>query len=506
MKTQRAYAGFALLFIGIVIGALVFSQFNEATKPQVFSAPVSTADVTASPDRQITTLRDLNNAFVEIAQAVNPTVVTVFTEKVYKVRQTYSPFSFFFNDPFRDFFGEDFFSGPRQRQQPPREREYRQQGLGSGVIVSTDGYILTNNHVVANADSIYVRTIDNETHPAKVIGTDPKTDIAVIKIEAENLPAIKQGDSDKLRVGEWVLAIGSPLSENLAHTVTQGIVSAKGRSNVGLADYEDFIQTDAAINPGNSGGALVNLDGELVGINTAIATRSGGFQGIGFAVPINMAKSVMRSLIAHGKVVRGWLGVQIQDLNKAMAVAMDLESTEGALVAEVVKDSPADKAGLKDGDVIVELNGKKVKDTTHLRNNIAATAPETTVELKIIRNGKPKEVTVTLGELPQEAGSGQIKSSLQDLLGFSVATMNRDLADRYNLDREVKGVVVTDIEQSSRAFRAGLRQGDVIQSVNRERVQTVSDFNQALDGVKKGNNILLRVVRGNARLYIAFEL
>ncbi len=506
MKLSPKFMSFSLLLIGIIIGALVFSHFNEASQPQALSYPNVSASVLAAKDRPITTLRDLNNAFIEIAEAVNPTVVTVFTEKVYKVRETLSPFSFFFDDPFRDFFGDDFFSGPRQRRQAPQEREYRQQGLGSGVIVSDEGYILTNNHVIANADTIYVRTIDERTIAAKVIGADPKTDIAVIKVDAKNLPVIKKGDSDKLRVGEWVLAIGSPLSANLAHTVTQGIVSAKGRSNVGLADYEDFIQTDAAINPGNSGGALVNLDGELVGINTAIASRSGGFQGIGFAVPINMAESVMASLIKSGKVVRGWLGVSIQDVNETMAKAMNLKNTEGALVGEVVNDSPAQKAGFKDGDVIIEMDGKKIRNASQLRNAVAATAPGTAVKLKIWRDGEERTLEVTLGELPADDKAPQIKQSLQELLGFSVTAMSRDLAEQYNLDANLKGVVVTAIDQASSAFRAGLREGDLIRSVNRKRVQDVADFNAALAGVKKSDTLLLQVARRTGSFYVAFEL
>ena len=310
MHRKNQISALILILIGVVIGGLVFSQFNVSTRPEVAGAPAYVTESLNAADRPINTLRDFNHAFIDIAKAVNPTVVTVFTEKVFRVRQT---FGFpFFNTPF-----EQFFDFPRQE---PREREYRQQGLGSGVIVSEDGYILTNNHVIADADTIQVRMLDNRILPAKVIGTDPKSDIAVLKVESEKaLPAIPFGNSDSLEVGEWVLAIGSPLSADLAHSVTSGIVSAKGRSNVGLAEYEDFVQVDAAINPGNSGGALINLDGKLVGINTAIVSRSGGFQGIGFAVPVNMARRVMESIIEHGTVIRGWLGVYIQDVNEATA-------------------------------------------------------------------------------------------------------------------------------------------------------------------------------------------
>jgi serine protease Do len=318
-------------------------------------------------DRPITSLRDLNEAFVELAEAVNPAVATVFTERVLRVRP--SP-GMFFDHPFEDFFGE-FFQRPREPRS--RECEYRQQGLGSGVVATDDGFIITNNHVIEGADTINVRLIDGRPMPAEVVGADAKTDIAVIKVDADDLVSIEIGDSDRLRVGEMVLAVGSPLSPNLAHSVTSGIVSAKGRSNVGLADYEDFIQTDAAINPGNSGGALINLDGELVGINTAIASRSGGYQGIGFAVPSNMARRVMESLIEHGTVVRGWLGIYIQDIDEALAAAMDLEGERGALVSDLSEDGPAEKAGVQQGDIIVTLDDEpKELDAAEKRGGVAA--------------------------------------------------------------------------------------------------------------------------------------
>ncbi|RMF69162.1 MAG: PDZ domain-containing protein, partial [Calditrichaeota bacterium] len=320
------------------------------------------------------------------------------------------------------------------------------------------------------------------------------------------LTPIEIGDSDQLKVGEWVVAIGSPLSENLAHTVTAGIVSAKGRSNLRLADYEDFIQTDAAINPGNSGGALVNLEGKLVGINTAIATQSGGFQGIGFAVPINMAKAVMDALIKHGKVVRGWLGVHIQDVDETMAQAMNLPGAGGALVANVTKDGPAAKAGLQTGDVIVTLDGRKVKNTTELRNEIASRAPGSKVELGIIRNGRKERVTVTLGELPEETPTPQAKKTAIEKLGFSVEKLNRDLAERFGLDPGETGVVITEIRQSSTAFAAGLKVGDLIKEVNRKPVTSVRDFNRLVKDLKKGETVLFYVKRKSDSFFVAFEL
>ncbi|NTV47868.1 MAG: Do family serine endopeptidase, partial [Chlorobiales bacterium] len=375
MSRKAKYSIGLAMLIGILVGGFLFADVHVSVSPR--STNATTTELTAGPtttttpaaDRQISTLRDLNNAFVEIAQNAKPSVVTVLTEKTVQ-RRVFNPFDFFGGgSPFDDFFGQQ-----PQQQQPRSEKELL-RGLGSGVIVSKDGYILTNNHVVAQSDTVYVKTFDGKTLPAKIIGADPKTDVAVIKVNADNLTAIKIGDSDKLRVGEWVMAIGSPLGENLAETVTQGIVSAKGRSNVGLADYEDFIQTDAAINPGNSGGPLVNIDGELVGINTAIASRTGGFQGIGFAVPSNMAQRVMQSLIKYGKVTRGWLGITIQDIDENIAKGMKLKSREGAVVGSVLENSPAEKAGVQTGDVIVEVEGKAVKNTVELRNMIAGVAP-----------------------------------------------------------------------------------------------------------------------------------
>lgn len=503
MRERTKLSGIVLILIGIIAGALIFSQIHEGTQPVVYSTPVAQQDSVYPADRPITSLRDFNQAFIDIAKKVNPTVVTVFTEKVYKVRgMGGSPF---FNSPFEDFFEQFFGQAPRQRRQP-EEEEFKQKGMGSGVIVSKDGYILTNNHVVDDADTINIRLFDGRTLPAKVIGTDPKTDIAVLKVDAKDLPVIKLGDSDKLQVGEWVLAIGSPLSPNLEHTVTSGIVSAKGRSNVGLAEYEDFIQTDAAINPGNSGGALINLDGELIGINTAIATRTGGFQGIGFAVPVNMAKSVMESIIKYGKVVRGWLGVYIQDVNENLAKAMKLKVKEGVLVADVSKDSPADKAGLKDGDVIIKLNGKKVKNSTQLRNDIASTRPGTKVKLTILRDGKEKEVTVELGKLEPEKIAAGSQEEIEKLFGFRVAPFTSDLAQQYGLDESLKGVVVTQIKRSSNAFQAGLNVGDLIVSVNRHKVKDVDEFRKAVKGLKRGDTVLFKVIRRRNSFFVAFTI
>lgn len=496
LYTVRAWR---LVLAGALIGVVVLASQTVVTGNSVAQGPTESS--LAAQDRPIMTLRDLNRAFIDLAAQVKPTVVTVSTERILTLRQR-SPFgSPFANDPFFD-----FFFGPRDNRQQPREREYRQEGLGSGVIVSKDGYILTNNHVVTNADSIYVGLYDGRRHSAIVIGTDPQTDIAVLKIDTDNLPFITIGNSDSLQVGEIVLAVGSPMSENLAATVTQGIVSAKGRSNVGLADYEDFIQTDAAINPGNSGGPLVNLDGALVGLNTAIVSRSGGFQGIGFAVPSNMAMRVMNSLIAEGRVVRGWLGVSIQDIDETIARAMKLPQTTGALVGDVTDDSPAARAGLEAGDLIVSVDGRTIQNSSQLRNQIAATAPGSTVSLGIIRNDRSMTVSVRLGELPSEFARGGVTTDIQDLLGFSAQTINSDLARRYNIDSRATGVVVTSINSESEAYAAGLREGDLIRSVDRQRIQSADQFYTIVNEKKRGDSVLLRVIRGGNAFFMAFAL
>ena len=331
-------------------------------------------------------LTRIGQATAEIVDAVRPAVVNIATTHTVKLQGGAEPF---FNDPFfRHFFGD--------RYKAPRER--KSSGLGSGVIVAADGYILTANHVIQGADEIKVTLSDKREFKGKIIGSDAMTDVAVIKIEAKDLPSIKMGDSNKLRVGETVLAVGSPYGLN--QTVTMGIVSAVGRANMGIADYEDFIQTDAAINPGNSGGALVNVRGELVGINTAIFSTSGGYQGIGFAVPTSMAKAAMDSLIQKGKVVRGWLGVSIQSLTPELAKQFQLKDDKGVLVGEVVEDSPAEKGGLQRGDVIIEVQGKKVEDPNQIRNMVAGVEPGHEIEIKILRDNKPMTKKIIVSELP----------------------------------------------------------------------------------------------------------
>jgi len=495
MKTRgNIHYGWRLLVMAALVSAFVVVLVDYP-----MFAQDNITKVTPANQRSLTTLADLNDAFVEIAKDVKPTVVTVSTEKT--LTMPANPFggggSLF-----------DFFFGPgqgQQQQQQPKERQYHQQGLGSGVIVASDGVILTNNHVVDGADSIYVRTYEGRKYTAKVVGTDPKTDIAVLRIDAKNLPRIAIGNSDSLRVGEMVMAVGSPMSEQLAYTVTEGIVSATGRSNVGLTDYEDFIQTDAAINPGNSGGPLVNMNGQLVGLNAAIISQSGGFQGIGFAVPSNIAVHIMDMLLTTGKVTRGWLGVSIQNVSQQIANAMQLPEPTGALVGDVVSDSPAEKAGLKAGDVILSLNGDKIKDASELRNQIASTSPGTKVTFGVLRAGKNIDVTVTLGEMPAEmaaAGPGGIQKNL----GFAVQTLNSALSAKYGIDKTLKGVVVTAIDQNSNAYQQGLREGDLIEDVNQQGVETAQKFTSLVAKLKPGDTVLLRVFRQGSRFFLAFSL
>jgi len=503
MMKKNKLTSIFLILAGVAIGGLVFSNLEFTFPGQQHEVAVTNHASVATAaskvkEKPIHTLRDFNEAFVDIAESATPSVVTIFTEKTVN-RRFVSPFDLF-GSPF-----DGFFDRPRGNQAPDSRKEVL-RGLGSGVIISKDGYILTNNHVIENADTIYIRTYDNKRHEAKIIGSDPKTDIAVIKTDAKNLNPIAIGDSDALRVGEWVIAIGSPLGENLARTVTQGIVSAKGRANVGLADYEDFIQTDAAINPGNSGGPLVNIDGELVGINTAIASRTGGFQGIGFAVPSNMARQIMQSLVKSGKVTRGWLGVTIQDVDENIAKGLRLDKADGVLVGTVLENSPAKAAGLKTGDVILEINGKKLRDTVELRNTIARTSPGTTVQLTLWRDGALKKVSVKLNEIPDQPVAAEQQQEMDQQLGFNAAPLSPELAAQYRLQTDTGKVVVTEVTQGSNAYRAGLRNGDSIKAVNRQNISSYKQFLSLVGKMKQGDLLFLLVERGGSKVYFAFNL
>lgn len=453
--------------------------------------------VQSAENRSVASLKDFNDAIVDIAEKTNPAVVTITTKRTQEIRMI-NPFSQFFGNP----------------QGDDQVRERVQRGLGSGVIVSEDGYIITNNHVIDNSDEIKVRMYNGDEMTAELIGTDPQTDIAVLQIDAENLPAVSLGNSDELKVGSFVLAIGSPLSENLAHTVSFGIVSAKGRS-IGLIrdgrnlGYENFIQTDAAINPGNSGGALIDVNGNLVGINSAIASRSGGNDGIGFAIPINLAKRIMDDLVEDGEVSRGYLGMYFGgEVDQTMAKALGLGETRGIIVGKVEEDGPAAKAGLEEQDIIISLEGQKVRNWESFRTQIASLKPGDKINLGIIRDDKNIEVEVTLGKREQESLSLNNSESAKDLeekLGFAVQNLNTEIRSQLNIENDFDGVVVGNIQEGSNAYERGLRRGDVIIEVKRESISSVNEFYEALDGVED-NVVLLTVLRSNLKQYIAFEL
>ncbi|MHB8741492.1 MAG: DegQ family serine endoprotease [Sulfuricaulis sp.] len=441
--------------------------------------------------------------FVLVAKAVMPAVVNISTTRVIKQDSDMqqAPFQ---DDPFfRQFFGDQF----SHHLQIPHEQ--RESSLGSGVIVSSNGYIVTNNHVIEKADEIKVVLYDKREFTGKVIGTDPKTDIAVVKINAKDLPTIPWGDSDKLDVGEYVLAIGNPFGLN--QTVTQGIVSAVGRANVGIADYEDFIQTDAAINPGNSGGALVNVHGQLIGINTAIFSRSGGYMGIGFAVPSNMARDVMDSLIKTGKVVRGWLGVSIQEVTPDLAKQFGVNEASGALVSEVIPNSPAAASGFRSGDIITGFNGKPVDSPSTLRNSVAEMSVGTTVKVEVLRDKKTITLETKIAEQPKNIEQAQSETSQGNagtdtaLAGVDVRDLTADIARQLGLHAEISGVVIADVDQGSAAEDAGLQEGDVIMEINRHPVHNIADYKRISSKLSKTDSVLLFINRHGQELFIVIQ-
>jgi serine protease Do len=384
----------------------------------------------------------------------------------------------------------------------PRNRE---QGLGSGVIISSDGYIITNNHVVEQADELTVSLPDKRMFKATVVGTDPKTDLAVIKIDATDLPTLTWGDSAQLQVGELVVAVGNPFG--LTQTVTMGIISAVGRANMGIVDYEDFIQTDAAINPGNSGGALANLKGELIGINTAIFSQSGGYMGIGFAIPSSMAKNIFHSLVTHGKVVRGWIGVSIQEVTPDLAKQFGTRETTGALVADVLDESPASKAKFERGDIITAYHNTVVRDPTHLRALVAETAPGTTVHVSVLRDKDQKDLRVKIEELPKELAKVSASDRHQSgeghaLSGITVENVPNE-SGLFGKHKGRRGIVVTDIERESPAERAGLRVDDIIREVNRTPINDVQDFERLTAKLTPRRPVLLLIHRGNATVFLS---
>ncbi len=481
---------FFLIIIALVAGYIIGNRIDILSTKS--SSPPYTYNLQLPKE-----LSGESAAFSGIVHVISPLVVNISTSKTVVNKDSSSdPHSF--GGPFSDFFEYNL------------PKKWKEQSLGSGVVVSSDGYIITNNHVVEKSDEIKVTLYDQQDYKGIIIGTDPKTDIAVIKISAKNLPSIKWGNSDNLQVGEFVLAFGNPYS--LGHTVTMGIVSALGRANVGIADYEDFIQTDAAINPGNSGGPLVNIKGELVGINTAIFSRTGGYQGIGFAVPSNMAKSVMTQLINEGKVTRGWLGVTIQNLTPELAREFGLKETTGALVTDIFKGSPAQKADIKRGDVILEVNDKKTRNVESLRNIVAQSKVGSKIKLKILRDSNTLIVNIDVTEFPQDMAQAAPDEPSDDLLtkekaltGLSVMELTRDIAKQLGLSNNEKGVVIVKVDHGSSAEDSGLKKGDVIQEINKKKIKDLNDFNKILPGIKEGDTVLMFINRGGNKFYITLK-
>jgi serine protease Do len=437
-------------------------------------------------------------SFAPLVEKYGDTVVNVYTTQTVKQ----PPIPFF---PFQEHEGvPEFFKKFFEQQAPGYHGQLvpqKRTSLGSGVITSADGYIITNNHVIEEAEEINVRFANHEEYEAKIVGRDPKTDVALIKIEPKQpLPFVTMGDSEKLRVGDWVIAIGNPFG--FEQTVTAGIVSGKGRT-LGSGTYENFIQTDASINPGNSGGPLFNLEGEMVGINTAIYSRSGGNIGIGFAIPINMAKNVIEQLKATGKVTRGWLGVMIQNVSQDLAKQFGLEKPIGALVGEVSPDSPAEKAGILPGDIIIGYQGKEISQMSMLPAMVAETPVGEKVEVTLIRDGKKKTVSVTVAKLDEEKMGGA-EAAQESLFGLTVQQLTPELAQSLKI-KDKEGVIVSNVEPNSTAAEAGLRPGDLLLEVNRQEIKNLEDYNRALEGVDKKDSILLLVKRGSHTRFVVLE-
>ncbi|HEU0006056.1 MAG TPA: DegQ family serine endoprotease [Terriglobia bacterium] len=490
-RWEAIWAPLLALIMGGFIGSFLTFQIvrisSEGTVPLFI----------ASENNRMMNQVSFAGGFAPVVKSAVPAVVNISSSRIDRSpdRGSSSPF---FSDPFfRDFFGDQFghfFDIPRER---------RAQSLGSGVIISPEGYVLTNDHVVNGATDIKIYLSDKREFKARIVGRDPKTDLAVLKLEQKNLPVLTFGDSSKVEVGDFALAIGNPFG--IGQTVTMGIVGATGRGGFGIEDYEDFIQTDAAINPGNSGGALINVRGELIGINTAIITRSGGNQGIGFAVPINMARSVMEQILKKGKVIRGWLGITIQDVTPTLAKSFGLGEAKGALVGDVTPDGPAARSGLTTGDVILEVNGENVPDSRSLRLKIGQLVPGTKVQLKLWRDGKEREVSVVLGEMPAEEQRRPEGERSRALEGIEVDELTPQVAQRLGVPRTTRGVVVVEVSLGSPAAEAGLRRGDIIQEVNRRPVASVAEFERAVR--QSGNeSVLVLVNRSGSTLFLVIEM
>lgn len=487
VRTASLVMGGALVVTAL---GLVMAE-DQSTPPPVKVTPVNLK----LDDQPVARGGAFTGSFAPVVKQVAPSVVKVYTtSKPRPMGRGEMPG--FGDTPFRWFFGPP--GGMPEMPSP------RQQGMGSGVIVTEDGYILTNNHVVDNADEVKVALQDGREFTAKVVGKDPKTDIAVLKVKADGLPHVTMADSEQIEVGDLVLAIGNPFG--IGQTVTMGMVSARGRGGLGL-DYEDFIQTDAAINPGNSGGALVDAQGRLVGINTAIISRTGGNQGIGFAIPTNLARYVMESIANDGKVTRGYLGVIIQDVTPALAKKFELEKNQGALVGDVAPKGPAEKAGVRDGDIVTEFAGKAVKDSRHLKLMVAQAKPGREVSFKVVRDGDLKELEVTPSELPgteQLAKGGTTPEDEGTLNGVAVTDLDPQARRQFEIPSEIKGALVAKVDPASPAAEAGLRSGDVILEINRKPVRSADDAVN-LTAKTDDKTTLLRVWRDGNRHFVVVD-
>jgi serine protease Do len=466
-KRDGSRKGFLLLSLMVLVVALPAWDLNAAEK---------------------VTARDWRNGFVEVAKKVQPSVVSIRSERTVTV----SPGQglgedFFKGTPFEDFF--------KQHGGPPAKR--KQMGEGSGVIVDGKGYILTNDHVVTGADKITIRLFDGKELKGTVQGADPKTDLAVVHVEAKDLPVATLGDSDKLQVGEWAIAIGSPFG--LEETVTVGVISAKGRTGLGTGTYEDFIQTDASINPGNSGGPLVNIEGDVIGINAMIISPG---QGIGFAIPINLAKSIMAELIKTGKVIRPWVGIGLQDLTPELRKSFNVEQKEGALISQVYEGSPGEKAGLKAGDIIAQIDGKKIKDSQDVVREVLKRQIGQQILLEVIREGKRVEIPVTTAQMPSTPTERKPAGPGKEWFGLRVTTVTPDIDKQLGLTK-AEGVVIEGVEMGSTAQGAGLRKGDVILEVNRQRIKDESDYRNAMEKIKPEQGALLLVSREGSTFFIS---
>jgi serine protease Do len=459
-------------------------------------SPTLYADRFSSAATGATLLEQTSQAFTQIADKAMPATVYIKAEMLQSQSQCVNPFDLFGDDFSRRFFGQ---------QLPSPQTPQPQISGGSGFLISPDGYIVTNNHVIKDATNITVTLNDSREYTATVKGSDPRTDLAVLKIEEKDLPYLSFGDSDTLKVGEWVVAIGNPFG--IGATLTVGVVSAKGRQDLGIASYEDFIQTDAAINPGNSGGPLLNLQGEVIGVNTAIFTRSGGYMGIGLSIPSKMADNVIEQIVHNGAVKRAYLGVILQPLDKELSNALQMNQQEGILISDVVKDSPAAKAGLQAGDIIISFNGKPVKTVTKFRNEIALMNPGVSVKLKILRNNKKMDLSVSLGSQESEV----ISAELIQKLGIEIENLTPDMMSRLGYGSDIQGIVITKVKPGSPAASAGIHPGFLITGVavtwdNQKAIHNTSEFEEAMKGVGDKKHLILIIRHQNFQRYYTIKL